>query len=413
MDEQPSRLRQLFAEIDAKHRLRRDVTIMRQGIHAPIESREDLLAALGRPVSAELSMKTSEHTAQEAEHIAEMKREKRVPSYNELWDQGFDAWALTCSSDDYVRGHARNWNNHVRDSDVARMPMNQVTEDMAQTLIANLSVGQDGQRKVRSHFKRLSRKAVKRGVIAFCPFEDAKLSPKRTTKDDPTKFYHPADEYPLILEHARDDDAREFFGFSMGCGPRPNEGKAFRWEDIDLKDPKKSKLTFRYGREGRATKTGKPYTVAMMPEARLWLVHRINRLHGGTQPTGGVIFCKTNGGSYAKNYNFGLNETLAAANTDPQERGLYGFRHGFCVALANNFFGEHWGKDQAQVLMRHSSRKTTDTYYHLLDGPLQDKAANAIALTNIGDYADESIPVSPQLGRGDPARISRPLLEVR
>lgn len=111
-------------------------------------------------------------------------------------------------------------------------------------------------------------------------------------------------------------------------------------------------------------------------------MRRVNRLHGGSPPTHGVIFGKRNGSTYARNYNFGLNDTLKAADILPQERGPYGFRHGFRTALANGFYGEGWTLKRAQKLMRHKSPRTTEVYYHVLNSTLAEEASRAVALSN-------------------------------
>jgi integrase len=333
---------------------------------------------------------THSTTAAEAADLADASREKFAPSYDALWDRTFDAWASedVRDSDEYIGGQARNWTNHVRGNEIAIKPINRVTEEEAKLFIAQLPLGVDGRRKIKQHFARLSKGALKQNWIRFCPFEDVKIKAPRTVEDDPTKFYHPGDEYPLILEGARDEDAREYFGFSMGCGPRPNEGKAFRWEDINLAG---KKLTFRFGRDGSPTKGGRPLTVDMLPEAEQWLIRRVNRLHGGSPPTNGVIFGKTRGkdkgGAYARNYNFGLNDTLRAAGIDPQERGLYGLRHGFCTALANGFYGPGWeDASKAQKLMRHKKLETTLVYYHVLEETLEEKANQSKTITSLDDF---------------------------
>jgi integrase len=382
-----SGLRKRIEAAEAERQLQRDILLTRQRTGLDINTREDMLAAVGRPVSAGAPV-LSNITAAEAAHLADASREKFAPSYNALWDRTFEAWASERESAEYIAGQARNWKNHVRDSDIANLPINRVTEEEAKLFIGQLSLGVDGKRKIKQHFARLSRGAFKQSWISFCPFEDVKIKAPRTVEDDPTKFYHPANEYPLILEYARDEDAREYFGFSMGCGPRPNEGKAFRWEDINLAG---KKLTFRFGREGSPTKGGKPLTVDMLPEAERWLIHRINRLHGGSQPTDGVIFGKTGGKkkgkAYARGYTFHLNATLKAAGIEPQARGLYGFRHGFCTSLANGFYGPGWeDASKAKKLMRHKKLETTLIYYHVLDETVEEKAKQSKAITNPDDF---------------------------
>ena len=104
--------------------------------------------------------------------------------------------------------------------------------------------------------------------------------------------------------------------------------------------------------------------------------------------------------------------TLKAAGIEDAGRGLYGFRHGFCVALANNFFGEHWSRPETQEMMRHSNPKTTSVYYHVLTPVLAEKAANSKPLSTVFDFertgASEPSPI-----RKGAIRHGSPLLEVR
>ena len=244
--------------------------------------------------------------------------------------------------------------------------------------------------------------------VRHCPFEDVKISKERTTEDK-VKFFHPKTEYPLILEHARDDNAREFFGFCMGAGPRPAEAKHFDWSDVDIEG---RKLTFRHGgSEDGATKGGKPVAVPMTAEAYQWLKQRIDRKHEGIKPESGLIFGKSTGKPYGRNYDFGLKDAMELAGIEANGRKLYAFRHGFCVALANGFFGDHWTRAEARLMMRHSNAATTDVYYHVLEHELAEKAAQSTPLSNPDDFSTpvlgaESQRKAPQLGRGDPARIA-------
>jgi integrase len=325
-------------------------------------------------------------TATESEQIIEANREKLAPSYNEMWARGFEAYSVK-KGQQYLRGRELSWQNHVADTEIGQMPCNLISEDKAVLFVDSLALGADGRNKLLQMFRWLSKRAIKAGHLRHCPFEDVKIGKTRTTEDK-IKFWHPADEYPLILKHARDDDAREFFGFSMGCGPRPAEARHFDWADADMEN---ETLTFRYGgSEDGATKGGKPATVSMVAEAKQWLQHRIDRKHDGTKPERGLIFGKRTGKPYARNYDFGLKDALDAAAIDGDGRGLYAFRHGFCVALANGFFGDHWSRDEAREMMRHSDEKTIDYYYRVLKPRLAEKAAQSKPLTNPDDFDDDS-----------------------
>jgi integrase len=351
-------------------------------------------------------MKTSNMTRDEAEQIHEVNRAQLT--LNDIRDRMFPAHAenLVESTRSALE---RNWDNHVREHSIANKPVGQVTEEDAQWWINTLPLAPDGARKLRNELSKYAKRAVRDGHARFNVFEGLTIPKRRTVEDDPTKFYHPSKEYPLILEHAKNETAREFFGFCMGCGPRSNEGKAFRWEDIDLE---KGKITFRYGRAGNPTKGGKPCTVDLLAEAELWLRRRIDRLYGGVKPKAGFVFGfkdRLDRPYKGRNYNFGINDTLKAAGIDPQERGLYGFRHGFCTALAHGFYGDHWTKGEAQTLMRHSKMETTEIYYHVLDETLHEKAQKSTPITVVEhsrplQSSEQSFGEPLNKKRGTPAR---------
>jgi integrase len=322
-------------------------------------------------------------TAKQAEHGIEAEREKRVPSFNDLWAQGFKAYRVG-KGKGYVRGREQAWQKHVAGNAIGQMPCNHVTEDAASLFVDSLPLAADGRNKLLQTFRWLSKRAVKAGHLRYCPFADTKAGKNRTFEDVGIKFWHPATEYPLILTHARDDDAREFFGFSMGCGPRPSETKRFVWADVDMEG---ERLTFRYGgSEDGATKGGEPATVPMVAECKQWLQRRIDRLHGGIKPESGIIFAKPDGEPYSRNYDYGLKGTLEAAGINGDGRKLYAFRHGFCVALANGFYGDHWERAEAVDMMRHSNDKTIDCYYRVLKHRLADKAKRSKPISNPEDF---------------------------
>ncbi len=376
-----------------------DLAGLNQAIHARAIERLDIAAGLRhRPDMPQLHNFTSAQT----EQLREANRTKIAPSYNALFEKDWPTFSLE-KSKPYLRGRELAWKNHVAENEIAKLPCNHVTEDMAKIFISTLDLGQDGRKKLKQTFERLSKRAVKAGQLPYCPFADVKLTKDRTTEDR-KKFYHPETEYPLILKHARNDDAREYFGFSMGAGTRPAESKHFDWADVDMEN---SRLTFRYGGgEDGATKSGKPATVPMVAEAKQWLQHRIDRLHDGTKPDSGIIFGYKNrlDRAYKKrDYDFGLMATLKAAGLKSAGRGLYGFRHGFCVALANGYFGDHWSRAEAREMMRHSNEKTLDYYFRVLKHRLAEKAAETKPLSNVADYGtDDDDDDSSGSGGGTP-----------
>ena len=74
------------------------------------------------------------------------------------------------------------------------------------------------------------------------------------------------------------------------------------------------------------------------------------------------MFTESNGKPYkGGNQSFGLNRTLKAADISKTEGKLrYGFRHRFCVALANDYFGDQWMRPKAQEMLRQDDEKVAD-----------------------------------------------------
>jgi hypothetical protein len=100
-----------------------------------------------------------------------------------------------------------------------------------------------------------------------------------------------------------------------------------------------------------------------------------------------TIFAKRNGKAYARNHDFGLSEICEAAGIERDGRLLYAFRHGFCVSLANKYYGDHWERAEARDMMRHKSDKTVEYYYRVLKHRLAEKAAQSVPLSNIADFS--------------------------
>lgn len=333
----------------------------------------------------------------------------RSPSYNDLFDIEFAVWKKTGRkgrkpTKGVIERARRNWNNHIRSSDIGMMPVNHVTKDRAALFIAGLDLGHDARGKLLQWLRRCSERAVEAGHIRFDPFKNVRVARERSTEDK-IKFFHPTEEYPKILANARDDEAKELFGFSMGSGARPAEAKAFCWEDVDLQN---GFLTFRYGgSEDGATKSGKPVKVPLLPEARHWLEHRITRLHNGMKPKSGLLFpSPITGKAYSRSPDFGLEQAILDAGLEKNGRSLYAFRHGFCVALANGFFGEDLAPRRiARELMRQDDQKVIDVYYKILTPTLTKKAANAVAITSKMEQTPSDVIVK-QSKEPDPRKVA-------
>ena len=327
-------------------------------------------------------------TAGESEHLYEANQHKHVPSYNDLWDQTLSTFKLG-KGKTYFKGRVISWEKHVRPHEIGKMPINQVTDESAREFILSRDLKHDAKTKLVQQFKRLSKLMIKQGHIKYCPFADLRIRKDRTTKDK-IKFFHPTEEYPLLLEHAPTEEDREFYGISMGSGARPGETRHFRWEDVDM-SPTKPRLTFRFGgSEDGATKSGTVKTVPMVREAYTWYQRRIDRLHEGVKPDSGLVFESSRhpGEPYGDNHTFHINEAMQAAGIKKKGRSLYAFRHGFCVALANGFYGEELtSREIAREFMRQDDPDVIDEYYRVLTPRLASKAAQSTGLTVVSGSA--------------------------
>ena len=173
MEKQKSGLRRRIEAAEAERRLERDIAITRQrtGNHE-IKDRDDLLAVLGQPVSAGAPMKTAELTAEQREHQAEANREKRAPSYNELWQEYWPIFQYGPKGKKgkvFLRGAELAWENHVARTDVGRLPCNHVTSDMAELYIKKLSVGYDMKSKLLQRFQEALRASDQRRAHSLLP----------------------------------------------------------------------------------------------------------------------------------------------------------------------------------------------------------------------------------------------------
>ncbi|MDH3728730.1 MAG: hypothetical protein OER77_14460, partial [Myxococcales bacterium] len=129
-------------------------------------------------------------------------------------------------------------------------------------------------------------------------------------------------------------------------------------------------------------------------------------------PESGLIFGKSTGKPYGRNYDFGLKETMELAGIESDGRKLYAFRHGFCVALANGYYGDHWERAEARDMMRHTNATTTDVYYQVLTHRLADKAKHSTPLTDLAAFERTNSAENAPIKKGA-TRHGSPLLEAR
>ena len=127
-EEPDDRLWQAFKEIDDQRRLKRDIIITRQatGIH-DIHTREDMLAALGRPTSADL-------TASEAQQIHEANRAqpKGSPTLASVFD-AYQTWRDV--TDGVAYNERKRFEKHLRARALFKTPLQHLDDRQGQKLI--------------------------------------------------------------------------------------------------------------------------------------------------------------------------------------------------------------------------------------------------------------------------------------
>jgi integrase len=351
-----SKLETLIDDIDTRARLRRDVAIMRQGAHAPIESREDMLAALGRPVSAEAPVLTTDITAEQAEQEREATR-RCGPSLNELFDRDFAIWKKTVGQAT-SKNRQRDWNNHVRPTAVANKPGGLITEDEARDLIVSLPLQKNGKRKIRQICEALAKRLTKTGFRTDNPFDSVKL-PKDRITEERLKFYSLSEFSALVA--AAQGQLFDVLRVGGNTGLRPDELRWLRWEDVDLEH---QRITVRRTSNG-AVKGGKPKTVDLLPGA-------VEAFQAIDRHPSGWVFPSKLGKPRNRQAEFGLRKLCDELGIE--YKGLYGLRHFFAVMLATGGFGAQFTRKEAATLMRHEGMSSIDVYYALTDDHIAKKA---------------------------------------
>ena len=369
MEQDP--LWQAFNEIDEQRRSKRDMILTRQatGIHN-IENREDMLAALGRPSSAEL-------TAAEARQIQDANRTqpKGDPTLADVFDP-YQTWRDVTAGVGY--NERKRFEKHLRQRALFKTPLQHLDDRQGQKLIKAMerealppTVIEEARKTLRQMGKYLHEEALRSGPPLF---QHLRIKKTRTTEDDFEK-YLPVEAHRAIQGCADiSDDDRDAIGLAFTVGSRKSTLMHMPWADVDLE---KGLIIERYGLDGGATKSGKPHRKPIIPPAREILQRRIDRLHGGVKPEDGLIFPNPKTGkAYARGYTFHFKASLKTAGIDRDDLSFHSTRHGCAVALlSGTMIGQDkpWRMEEVQLYLGHSSIKVTQRYAKLLPGVLAER----------------------------------------
>ena len=299
---------------------------------------------------------TAELTADETEQLEEANR-RHGPTLNELFDRNFAIWKKEVGKAT-AENQRRDWDNHVRSTDLANKPGGLFTEDEARNLIVSLHLQKDGKRRIRRICGMLTKRLIRDGFRRDNPFPDIKL-PKDRRTEQKLKYYD-LEEFSHLVTAAEGQlfDALRVAG---NTGLRPDELRWLQWGDVDLQAQKMTVCRTSNG----SVKSGVPKTVDLLPGA-------VEAFKSMEQHASGWCFPSALGKPRNRQAEFGLRKLCAELGIE--YKGLYGLRHFFAVMLATGGFGIQFTRKEAAVLMRHESMSSIDVYYTLTDDHIAKKA---------------------------------------
>jgi len=373
--ETKSKLREKIEQVEARNRLRRDVMFTRQatGNHE-IKDRDDLLAALGRPVSAEAPVLTTDLTAEQAEQLTEATREKGGPCADYLFDRWFGPWSKG-KSPDTIDNMRNGWNKHFRGSEMNTKPAAFIEDIDFHSAILSLegSNGQPMKRQGMRKWIRVWRTVVIKPLMRnqarhYDPFEDIVLPKDKSDDTDERKGYS-MEAFQKLRAHAKGDLQQAYLDIAMGLGGRPNEVLMLKASDFDFDA---DEVTIRRARHG-SVKDGQPKSTPLLPLARRGFDILANG--PGFHEDGWLFFNPHTGKPWNKNWDCGVKRLCA--KLDIEYLGRYGFRHGYCYALTDGHFGDEWEPAEVAQMLRHRGMESIKHYYRVNKKKLALKAKRA------------------------------------
>jgi integrase len=415
MQKEKSRLRRLIEESQREQRLRRDIMLTRQATgNYDIHSREDMLGALGEPVSAAAPMLTG-LTAAESEQLHEDNQTKLhteptlanvFPAYQNWRAEG----GLNGNVSDRVLSYeAGRFENYMKTAPLFNTPVSQLDDVQAVEFLHRLKVNGVAYTPRKECAKTLSQMASylratgKRRGPLLC--QKLKVSKSDTEKkaDGPQakkfKFYHPSNEMPEIFRAADQEQfdavAALYFGAFRMCDAKGIDWKGVEWAQF--------KITY-WNSKGKRWDTKSPHK-----DLKPILQARWERQG---KPESGLVFTSSRTGErWGDTYDWGLDELVHddAGIAKQKGRKIHAFRHSGAVAAANGFWGKRWTRDDVAKLLNDSS-DAVDVYFDILDETMHELASNTTSqLEEWGLTIGNVIADTPAHVTGDqPASVAPP-----
>ena len=117
---------------------------------------------------------------------------------------------------------------------------------------------------------------------------------------------------------------------------------------------------------------GKPKTTPLLPLARRGYEIIAN---GPGFHADGWLFYNSAGKPWNKNWDCGAKQLCKRLGVD--YLGRYGFRHGYCYALANGDFGDEYTPEEIAQMLRHRGMDSIKHYFRVDRSKLKKKAQRA------------------------------------
>jgi hypothetical protein len=408
-----SGLRKRIEAAEAERRLQRDIAITRQrtGNHE-IKDRADLLAAVGQPVS--VAPVISELTAEQAEHGAEMQREKPTgESTLATVFADYQAWRAEGglkaeASSRVLKNEAGLFENYLKSSVLFNTPILRLDDTQAIDFLKQMKA--DGRKfgprkesaKTLSQMASFLReKKLRRDGLLFQKISVTKSKAEKQGDDGERVKYYGLTEIPVIFEtllrliaagnkaaqEKFDAAATLYFGafrlVDVKGDSAPKIG-GLRWERISWEP-------FRIKYWNPKGETGGAWCTKHLPKDLKPILQARWERQG--KPESGLVFFHTRtkkhfGKNLGVSCDWGLEVLIhgdiksGGAGIEKQEkRSMHAFRHSGALAAASGAWGKKWTKDEVAKLLNDTS-DAVQVYFDIADEAMHELASNTVSQTD-------------------------------
>jgi len=226
--------------------------------------------------------------------------------------------------------------------------------------------------------------ALARGVATTNPARDVRLPRSRGRTVEPWTYLLP-EEQARVLSRVP-TAVRPTVAFAIRTGLRQGEQWALRLEDVHLEEPAPH-VTVRFGAPGKATKSGRPRRVDLLPEAVAAVRDQLAQLRGRPNPHG-VLFPTLRGTRRQRGAPTGWETWIAEAELGRPVR-WHDLRHTCASSLVAGWWGRAWTLLEVRALLGHSTVAITERYAHLA-GTVTEEAVRATRESNARAHAEET-----------------------